>query len=75
MTAEYRNNTYLVSGGQLSDMSATAAALTVVRHALHGDSVSREVVESVVDLVQNALCDAIDYILQNQKVESDIVSE
>lgn len=44
MIAEYRNNMYIVSGFQLSEISTIVDALTVVRHALHGESVSREVI-------------------------------
>ena len=39
MIAEYRNNMYIVSGFQLSEISTIVDALTVVRHALHGESV------------------------------------
>ena len=46
MIAEYRNNMYIVSGFQLSEISTIVDVLTVVRHALCGESVSREVIEA-----------------------------
>lgn len=69
MMAEYRNNMYIVSGFQLSEISAVIDALTVVRHALCGESVSREVIEAVVEIVQGTLGDTLDYILEYQKAE------
>lgn len=55
MIAEYRNNMYIVSGFQLSEISTVIDTLTVVRHALCGESVSREVIEAAVEIAQNAL--------------------
>lgn len=69
MIAEYRNNMYIVSGFQLSEISTIVDALTVVRHALHGESVSREVIEAAVEIAQNALGDTLDHILEHQKAE------
>ena len=69
MIAEYRNNMYIVSGFQLSEISTIVGALTVVRHALCGESVSREVIEAVVEIVQGTLGDTLDYILEYQKAE------
>ena len=69
MMAEYRNNMYIVSGFQLSGISAVIDALTVVRHALCGESVSREVIEAVVEIVQGTLGDTLDDILEYQKAE------
>ena len=75
MIAEYRNNMYIVSGFQLSEISTIVGALTVVRHALHGESVSREVIEAAVEIAQNALGDTLDYILEYQKAEVNIEPE
>lgn len=75
MIAEYRNNMYIVSGFQLSEISTIVDALTVVRHALHGESVSREVIEAAVEIAQNALGDILDYILEHQKAEVNIEPE
>ena len=75
MMAEYRNNMYIVSGFQLSGISAVIDALTVVRHALCGESVSREVIEAVVEIVQGTLGDTLDYILEHQKAETNIEPE
>lgn len=72
MIAEYRNNMYIVSGFQLSGISTIIDALTVVRHALHGESVSREVIEAAVEIAQNALGDTLDYIPEHQKAEVNI---
>ncbi len=69
MIAEYRNNMYIVSGFQLSEISAVVDALTVVRHALCGESVSREVIEAAVGIAQGTLGDTLDYILEHQKAE------
>ena len=69
MIAEYRNNMYIVSGFQLSEISTVIDVLTVVRHALCGESVSREVIEAVVEIVQGTLGDTLDYILEYQKAE------
>lgn len=69
MIAEYRNNMYIVSGFQLSEISTIIDALTVVRHALHGESVSREVIEAAAEIAQNTLGDTLDYILEHQKAE------
>ena len=69
MIAEYRNNMYIVSGFQLSEISTVIDTLTVVRHALCGESVSREVIEAAVEIAQNALVDTLDYILEHQKAE------
>lgn len=75
MIAEYRNNMYIVSGFQLSEISAVINALTVVRHALCGESVSREVIEAAVEIAQNALGDTLDYILEHQKAEVNMEPE
>ena len=69
MIAEYRNNMYIVSGFQLSEISAVIDALTVVRHALCNESVSREVIEAAVGIAQGTLGDTLDYILEHQKAE------
>ncbi|HIX30563.1 MAG TPA: hypothetical protein H9682_00340 [Firmicutes bacterium] len=75
MIAEYRNNMYIVSGFQLSEISAVVDALTVVRHALCSESVSREVIEAVVEIAQGTLGDTLDYILEHQKTEVNIEPE
>ena len=75
MMAEYRNNMYTVSGFHLSGISAVIDALTVVRHALCGESVSREVIEAAVSLAQGTLGDTLDYILEHQKTEVNIEPE
>ena len=75
MIAEYRNNMYIVSGFQLSEISAVVDALTVVRHALCSESVSREVIEAVVEIAQGTLGDTLDYILEHQKAEANIEPE
>ena len=75
MIAEYRNNMYIVSGFQLSEISTVIDTLTVVRHALCGESVSREVIEAAVEIAQNALGDTLDYILKHQKAETNIEPE
>ena len=75
MIAEYRNNMYIVSGFQLSEISTVIDTLTVVRHALCGESVSREVIEAAVEIAQNALVDTLDYILEHQKAEIHIEPE
>ena len=72
MIAEYWNNMYIVSGFQLSEISTVIDTLTVVRHALCGESVSREVIEAAVEIAQNALVDTLDYILEHQKAEIHI---
>ena len=75
MIAEYWNNMYIVSGFQLSEISTVIDTLTVVRHALCGESVSREVIEAAVEIAQNALVDTLDYILEHQKAEIHIEPE
>ena len=75
MIAEYRNNMYIVSGFQLSEISTIVDVLTVVRHALCGESVSREVIEAAVSLAQGTLGDTLDYILEHQKTEVNIEPE
>lgn len=75
MIAEYRNNMYIVSGFQLSEISAVVDALTVARHALCSESVSREVIEAVVEIAQGTLGDTLDYILEHQKTEVNIEPE
>ncbi len=66
---------YIVSGFQLSEISAVVDALTVVRHALCSESVSREVIEAVVEIAQGTLGDTLDYILERQKTEVNIEPE
>lgn len=75
MIAKYRDNMYIVSGFQLSQISTIIDALTVVRHALRSESVSREGIETAVEIAQNALGDTLDYILEHQKAEVNIEPE